>query len=168
MVLKWWPKLNEVKKRCPIVFQGHPSNLKVTQDKKITGFDPNWAFPVCNSSFNSPVALKWRTKLDVVENRCPNVFQGHRSNFTAGVYTNFSGRLSEEPFPWPIQRFPCILIFKTGQPGCQLNLSKGQIRVGFDERTTLSVKPCFKVTRDKKLPILTPVESFPDCNSSFS
>ena len=47
----------------------------------------------------------------------------------AGVYTKFSGRLSEEPFPWLIQKFPCILIFKTGQPGCQLNLSKGQIRL---------------------------------------
>ena len=47
----------------------------------------------------------------------------------AGVYTKFSGRLSEEPFPWLIQKFPCILIFKTGQAGCQLNLSVGQIRL---------------------------------------
>ena len=47
----------------------------------------------------------------------------------AGVYTKFSGRLSEEPFPGMIQKFPCIFIFKTGQPGCQLNLSDGQIRL---------------------------------------
>ena len=47
----------------------------------------------------------------------------------SGVYTKFSGRLSEEPFPWLIQKFPCVLIFKTGQPGCQLNLSEGQIRL---------------------------------------
>ena len=47
----------------------------------------------------------------------------------AGIYTKFSGRLSEEPFPWLTQKFPCILIFKTGQPGCQLNLSEGQIRL---------------------------------------
>ena len=46
-----------------------------------------------------------------------------------GVYTKFSGRLSEEPFPWLIQKFPCILISKIGQPGCQLNLSEGQIRL---------------------------------------
>ena len=39
-----------------------------------------------------------------------------------GVYTEFSGRLSEEPFPWLMQKFPCILIFKTGQPGCQLEI----------------------------------------------
>ena len=45
----------------------------------------------------------------------------------AEVYTKFSGRLSEEPFPWLIQKFPCILIFKIGQPGCQPNLSEGQI-----------------------------------------
>ena len=47
----------------------------------------------------------------------------------AGVYTKFSSRLSKEPFPWLIQKFPCILIFKTGQPGCQLNLSEGSIRL---------------------------------------
>ena len=46
-----------------------------------------------------------------------------------GVYTKFSGRLSEEPFPRLIQKLPCILIFKTGQPGCQLNLTEGQIRL---------------------------------------
>ena len=46
-----------------------------------------------------------------------------------GVYAKFSGRLSEEPFPWLIQKFPCILLFKTGQPGRQLNLSEGQIRL---------------------------------------
>ena len=47
----------------------------------------------------------------------------------SGVYTKFSDRLSEEPFIWLLQKFPCRLIFKTGQPGCQLNLSKGQIRL---------------------------------------
>ena len=49
-------------------------------------------------------------------------------NYT-GVYTKLSGRLSKEPFPWLIQKFPCILLFKIGQPGCQLNLSEGQIRL---------------------------------------
>ena len=27
---------------------------------------PDWAFPDCNSSFNSPMAMKWCTKLEVV------------------------------------------------------------------------------------------------------
>ena len=34
MVLKWTTKFNIVKKRCPVVFQGHPSNFKVTRLKK--------------------------------------------------------------------------------------------------------------------------------------
>ena len=31
MATKWWTKLELEKKRCPIVFQGHPSNFKVTR-----------------------------------------------------------------------------------------------------------------------------------------
>ena len=67
--------------RWPSVFQGHPSNFKVTRLKKIVEFDPGWAFPDCNSSLNSPIATKWCTKLEVAQKRCPIVFQGHRSNF---------------------------------------------------------------------------------------
>ena len=33
MAMKWHTKLEIVEKRCPIVFQGHPSNCKVTWDK---------------------------------------------------------------------------------------------------------------------------------------
>ena len=40
-------------------FQGHTG-------QKIADFDPNWAFPDGDSSLNSPMALKWCTKLDVV------------------------------------------------------------------------------------------------------
>ena len=32
---------------------------------KIVKFDPNWAFPDCNSSLNSPMAMKCCTKLEV-------------------------------------------------------------------------------------------------------
>ena len=45
MVMKCCTKLETAKEGSPIVFQGHPSNFKVTRDKKITHFDPNWAFP---------------------------------------------------------------------------------------------------------------------------
>ena len=31
----------------------------VHRGQKITNFDLNWAFPDCNSSLNSPMALKW-------------------------------------------------------------------------------------------------------------
>ena len=33
MVMKWCTKLETAKERCPIVFQSHPSNFKVTRDK---------------------------------------------------------------------------------------------------------------------------------------
>ena len=33
MAMKCCTKLETAKKRCPIVFQGHPSNFKVTRDK---------------------------------------------------------------------------------------------------------------------------------------
>ena len=105
MAMKCYTKLETAKERCPIVFQGHPSNFKVTRDKtspiltqigcfrtigwlqlsntsdlpcsrsyvklqghtvlKIVDFDPNWAFPDCISSFKSPMATKWCTKLEV-------------------------------------------------------------------------------------------------------
>ena len=45
--------------RSFVKFQGHTW-------QKTTNFDPNWAFPDCNSSLNSPMALKWCIKLDIV------------------------------------------------------------------------------------------------------
>ena len=134
MATKWCTKLEVALKRCPIVFQGHPENAKVTRLKKLSNltqigcfrtvtpvwihqwlqimhkawssieevpycfarssvkfqgrtalkiveFDPDWAFPDCNSSFNSPMATKYCTKLETAKERCPIVFQGHPSNF---------------------------------------------------------------------------------------
>ena len=144
MAMKCCTKFETAKERCPIVFQRHPSNFKVTRDKtspiltqigrfriigwwqlsnpsdlpcfrscikfqghtgwkiddldkiwarlpgrsqlsnpsdlpcsrssakfqgqtaeKIVEFDPDWAFPDFNSSLNSPMAMKWCTKLEV-------------------------------------------------------------------------------------------------------
>ena len=105
MAIKCCTKLETAKERCPIVFQGHPSNFKVTRYKtspiltqmglfrtkgrsqlsnpsdlpcsrwsvkfqghtalKIVKFDPDWAFPDCNSSLNSPMGMKCCTKLEV-------------------------------------------------------------------------------------------------------
>ena len=121
MAMKCCTKLETAKERCPIVFQGHPSNFKVTRyktspiltqighfptvgrsqlsnpsdltcsissvnfqghmAKKIVEFDPNWAFPDCNSSLNSPMAMKCCTKLETAKERCPIIFQGHPSKF---------------------------------------------------------------------------------------
>ena len=72
-----WCCLGEVPycfSRSSIKFQGHTG-------QKNGDFDQNWAFLECNSSLNSPMALKWCTKLDVVLKRCPIVFRGHPSNF---------------------------------------------------------------------------------------
>ena len=105
MAMKCCTELETTKERCPIVFQGHPSNFKVTRDKtslilsqighfrtigrsqlsnpsdlpcsrsyvkfqghtalNIVKFDPNWAFPDCNSSLNSPMVMKWCIELQV-------------------------------------------------------------------------------------------------------
>ena len=60
--------------RSSVKFQGHTA-------LKIVEFDPNWVFPDCNSSLNSPMAMKCYTKLETAKERCPFVFQGHPSNF---------------------------------------------------------------------------------------
>ena len=70
MGTKWCIKLAVAQKRCLIVFRDHPPNFKVTRAEKpiiltqiesfwsshwpkIDVFDPNWAFPDCNSSLYS-------------------------------------------------------------------------------------------------------------------
>ena len=65
--------------RSYIKFQGHTA-------LKIVEFDPKWAFPDCNSSLNSPMAMKCCTKLETAKERCPIVFQGHPSNFKVTRY----------------------------------------------------------------------------------
>ena len=77
MIHKAWCSLEEVPycfSRSSVKFQGHTG-------KKIVDFDPNWVFPDSNSSLNSPMAMKWCTKLHVTQKRCPFVFAGHPSNF---------------------------------------------------------------------------------------
>ena len=81
MATKWCTTPEEALERYPIVFQGHTSNFNVTRLKKIVDFDPNWPFPDCNSSLNSPMATEWCTKLEVESKRCPIVFQSHTSNY---------------------------------------------------------------------------------------
>ena len=61
MIHKAWCCLGEVTyclSRSSVKFQGHTA-------QKIVEFDPDWAFPDCNSSLNSPMATKWCTKLEV-------------------------------------------------------------------------------------------------------
>ena len=77
MMHKAWSSIEEVPycfSRSSVKFQGHKA-------LKIVEFDSNWAFPDCNSSLNSPMAMKCCTKLETAKKRCPIVFQGHSSNF---------------------------------------------------------------------------------------
>ena len=82
MLHKAWSSIEEVPycfSRSYVKLQGHTA-------KKIVDFDPNWAFPDCNSSLNSPMAMKCCTKLETAKERCPIVFQGHPSNFKVTRY----------------------------------------------------------------------------------
>ena len=82
MLHKAWSSIVEVPycfSRSSIKFQGHTA-------LKIVEFDPDWAFPDCNSSFNTPMVTKWCTKLETAKERCPIVFQGHPSNFKVTRY----------------------------------------------------------------------------------
>ena len=77
MMHRAWSSIVEVPycfSRSSFKFQGHIA-------LKIIEFDSNWAFPDCNSSLNSPMAMKCCTKLETAMKRCPIVFQGHPSNF---------------------------------------------------------------------------------------
>ena len=61
MIHNAWCCLGEVPywfSRSSVKFEGHRA-------KTIVDFYPNWAFPDCKSSLNSPMALKRCTKLEV-------------------------------------------------------------------------------------------------------
>ena len=61
MLHKAWSGIEEVPycfSRSSVKFQGRTA-------LKIVEFDPNWAFPDCNSNLNSPIGTKWCTKLEV-------------------------------------------------------------------------------------------------------
>ena len=82
MMHRAWSSIVEVLycfSRSYVKFQGHRA-------LKIVEFDPNWAFPDCYSSLNSPMAMKFWTKLQTAKERCPIVFQGHPSNFKVTRY----------------------------------------------------------------------------------
>ena len=82
MMHRAWSSIVEVPycfSRSYVKLQGHTA-------LKIVEFDPNWAFPDCNSSLNSPMAMKCCTKLETAKERCPIVFQGHPSNFKVTRY----------------------------------------------------------------------------------
>ena len=77
MLHKAWSSIEQVPYcfwRSSVKFQGHTA-------KKIDDFDLDWAFPDCNSSLISSMAMKCCTKLETAKEICPIVSQGHPSNF---------------------------------------------------------------------------------------
>ena len=82
MMHKAWSSVEEV----PYCFARSSVKFQRRKALKIVKFDPDWAFPDCNSSLNSPMAMKCCTKLETAKERCPFVFQGHPSNFKVTRY----------------------------------------------------------------------------------
>ena len=79
MMHRAWSSIVEVPycfSRSYVKFQGHTA-------LKIVEFYPNWAFPGCNSSLKSPMAMKCCTKLETAKEvpycfpRSSIKFQGH-------------------------------------------------------------------------------------------
>ena len=142
MMHKAWSSIEEVPYcflRSTIKFQGHTA-------KKIVKFDPNWAFPDCKSSLNSPMAMKCCTKLETAKERCSIVFQGHPSNFKVTRYKT-------SPILTQIGRFRTIGRSQLSNPS-DLPCSRSSVK--FQGHTALK-----SVEFDPDWP-------FPDCNSSLN
>ena len=122
--------------RSYVKFQGHTA-LK---------FDPNWAFPDCNSSLNSPMAMKCCTKLETAKERCPIVFQGHPSNFKVTRYKT-------SPIFTQIGRFRTIGRSQLSNPS-DLPCSRSSVK--------------FQGHTAKKIVEFDPNWAFPDCNTSLN
>ena len=142
MMHRAWSSIVEVPyyfSRSYVKFQGHTA-------LKIFEFDPNWAFPDCNSSVNSPMAMKCCTKPETAKERCPIVFQGHPSNFKVTRYKT-------SPILTQIGRFRTIGRSQLSNPS---DLPCLRSSVKFQGHTAL------------KIVKFDPNWAFPDCNSSLN
>ena len=93
MMHRAWTSIEEVPycfSRSYIKFQGHA-------DLRIVDFNPNWAFPDCNSSLESPMATKWCTKLEVALKRCLIVFSCDQAALWMVLFVRLSVRPSVRP-----------------------------------------------------------------------
>ena len=142
MMHKAWSSIEEVPYcflSSYVKFQGHTA-------QKIVDFDPNWAFPDCNSSLNSQMAMKCCTKLETAKERCPIVFQGHPSNFKVTRYKT-------SPILTQIGRFRTIGQSQLSNPS-DLPCSKSSIK--------------FQGHRGQKIGDVNLSWAFRDCSSSFN
>ena len=150
MIHKAWSSIEEMPycfARSSVKFQGRTA-------LKIVEFDPDWAFPDCNSSLNSLMGMKCCTKLETAKKRCPIVFQGHPSNFkvtrdkTSPIVTQIGrfrtiGR-SQLSNPSDLPCFSIVyFFFSTLQQGCR---SQGKINHGIDPSSMWFSKKKFMYT----------------------
>ena len=71
MAMKCCTKLETAKERCPIVFQGHPSNFKVTRDKTSPILTQIGRFrTIGRSQLSNPSDLPCYCRITVSEARC--------------------------------------------------------------------------------------------------
>ena len=63
----WWNDTYSLMllRRGALLFFKVIRQISRSHSAKIAEFDPDWAFPDCNSSLNSPMAMKCCTKLEV-------------------------------------------------------------------------------------------------------
>ena len=170
MMHRAWSSIEEVPycfSRSNVKLQGHTA-------LKIVDFDPNWAFPDCNSSLKSPMATKWGTKLEVALKRCPIVFSCDQ----AALWMVFSVRLSVCPSVCPSVRLSvCLSVRLSVCPSVRLSHLFDYVPIivsswNFQElshwtrvRSMQKVKVRGQRSRSQRS---RPKFSFPDCNSSLN
>ena len=142
MMHRAWSSIEEV----PYCFSRSYVQLQGHMALKIVDFDPNWAFPDCNSSLESPMATKWCTKLEVALKRCPIVFQGHSSNFKVT-------QDKTSPILTQIGRFRTIGRSQLSNPS---DLPCSRSIVKFQGHTALKIVKFY------------PNSAFADCNSNLN
>ena len=108
MMHKAWSSIEEVPycfSRSYIKLQGHTA-------LKIVVFYPNWAFPDCDSSLESPMATKCCTKLEVALKRCPIIFSCNHQSVCPSVclFVRLSVCLSVCPSVCPSHLFDYVTI----------------------------------------------------------
>ena len=98
----WWNDAYSLMllRRGALLFLKFIRQFSRLRGSKIVEFDPDWAFPDCSSSLNSPMAKKWCTKLEVALNNNNNVVFIKRwfqdgTNITYGYLTLAHKRWNE-------------------------------------------------------------------------
>ena len=118
------------------------SKVKVTEVK--THLSP---FPDCNSSLEFTYDDEMMQKLDVAEERCSIVFQGHPPNFKVTQLMN--------RFFTQIGRFRTVTSVWIHQMATKWLTKLEEVPYSLQDHPSN-----FKFTRDKKSPILTRIERF--------